>query len=629
MTVYSPILSKHFSKIGFDDKFFESYETEANDVMQNVDKMCEMLYAVCASKSKIVIYTDFDVDGIMSSVIAYAGLSELGFNVSLFKPTPTDGYGFRVKDVDNIIAEFPTVSVILTGDVGINCTDAIEHARSKNIITLVTDHHVGEVTCPADIAVNPNQIGETYSHNNICGSYVLYKIIEEYTKRYCSAATQADIYRLRVFAGIATISDVMPLIYENRQLVRDSVAIMRYFYGYELKNDSIAPPVYADNYSRAFVGLKKLLEYFHGIRKIKTASDINEQFYGFYLVPFLNSCKRMGGNMQGIYDIFFSERVSPVQGCENMSCVETGIKYAAILNERRKTVTAESMQALLAEKAAGETVNSAYMNCEVYIADIGVGICGLLANKFMNISGMPTLVLVKQEDGSFSGSGRNPGWMNFTQALVRYNVPVVCRGHKEAFGVYIPNEAALDAYVQFYNSVIIEEFKSAVAKAKTAADTHIVMTNLSGVESDFYVDTKLICEYLDEKNRFHPYGHGFPEPVFKFIADVNSLNGCMFGRDNQHYKFISSNGIEFLLFNLALEVERLKYNNREKKYAWVFTGSFKYDDYETEYDTVCFYADSIDIMELEKHEEQTENADSCILGAYSLLGVAHRNATYI
>lgn len=634
MNTYSAILAKHFEKLGFDDDYFKIYESKTEDRLQNLDSMCGFLSDIRAERQQITIYTDFDVDGIMSSVIAYAGLSELGFCVNLFKPDPSAGYGFRTNDVDAILAEFPGTNIILTGDVGIACNDTIDYAKSKGLTVLVTDHHDNEVPCSADMAINPNQIGETYSHNDICGAFVMYIILARYAELYCIPAKQVDIYRLRVFAGIATISDVMPLIYENRELVRSSVSIMRYFYGYELHGDTIAPPVYSANYSRAFVGLKKLLDYFHMLKKIKKADDIDEQFYGYYLVPFLNSCKRMHGDMHGIYDIFFSEYVVPLEGFENMACVENGLKYVESLNDMRKEITTSVFEKLLAEKEAGETDNAIYMQREVYIADVGAGICGLLATKFINMTGMPTLVVVPNADGSYSGSGRNPAWMDLSGKMAENDVQIICRGHiNSAFGVIIPDKVTLDKYALFFDTVVRKEAKQAVA-AHIIADTSIILSNMSYVEKDFNIDADLIREFLKEKESFHPYGHAFPEPVFKLIVDRNSLEGYMFGSSNQHYKFIMQNGMEIILFYQALDIEKIMYDNMDIDYAWVFEGRYKYDDYDTEYDTICFYADNAGVTQRGNDNNEGKSkvvegnssaCDNSVCGADNTFSFAHGN----
>lgn len=599
MIANNAILQKHFEKLGFDDTFFDNYENVATDEMQNIDKFCDKLYNIRENGQKIVIYTDFDVDGIMSSVIAYAGLSELGFKVDLFKPTPADGYGFRCTDVDNIRNVFPDVSVILTGDVGIACNDAIEYAKSQGLVVLVTDHHGSKCVCTADIAVNPNQFGETYSHNGICGSYVLYLILEKFAKRYCNQSKQADIYRLQMFAGIATISDVMPLVYENRQLVRNSVSLMRYFYNYELDdNGTIAPPTYSENYTQAFVGMKKLLEYFTTIRKIKKAVDIDEQFYGFYLVPFLNSCKRMNGNMCGIYDIFFSPYANAFPDFPNMSCMENGIKYVAALSDHRKELTTYYFDQLLSEKTAGETEASLYMQCGIFITDAAPGLLGLLASKFMGMTNSPTLVVNQHEDGSYSGSGRNPSWFSFTDRLLEYGLNIECNGHKDAsFGVIIPDKETLNKYVGFYNDVILPEYEALVTSGDITS-TSISISYKGCADCDFEADNILIKDFLDEMAEFHPYGKAFPAPRFDYYIklDAFTVQEKMFGSEAQHVKLITEDGMELLLFNMALDFEKIKYDNRGKDYVLVCSGTFRYDDFNnTDYDTVNFLVDDIGV----------------------------------
>lgn len=600
MPVYSKILRKHFEKLGFDmaciDNFADNFEAKASDSMQNIDALRIKLHEIYENNDRMVIYTDFDVDGIMSSVVAYAGFSELGFNVSLFKPTPAAGYGLHIQDINDIIAEYPDAKVLFTGDVGISCNDAIRYAKEKGLTVLVTDHHPSSESCVADIAVNPNQLGETFSHNGICGACVIYRVLEDYAKCYCSPSARADIYRLQVFAGIATISDVMPLLYENRELVRSSVAISRYFFGYEL-NKGCSSSFHSKPYERAFIGLKKLLEYFQNKKKIKISEDIDEQFYGFYLVPFLNSCKRMDGDMRGVYDIFFSEYIKPIPGYESMSCVETGIKYVEILNDRRKAVTEEVFAKLVAEKEAGISVNSRYMKCEVYIAEVGSGICGLLAARFMSYSGLPTLVLVKNADGSYIGSGRNPEWFDFINSLEAYDPSIVCGGHKGAFGITIPDDAALDRYVGFFNNVVIKAYDEAVASGHIVADTSVVLAYTDAVSYDFIADTADIREYLDELKYYHPFGNSFPAPTFKLVVPLDSYDETMFGSTNQHTKLVTSDGTEILLFNLAADYERMKYYNRDNDCVLVCSGTFCYDTFDNiDYDNISFFCNDIEIV---------------------------------
>lgn len=594
MVIRSDILKKHFEKLGFDEDFFNTYESSAADVMQNIDTMITALYVAYLNKDEIVIYTDFDVDGIMSSIIAYAGMSELGFNVKLAKPSPSNGYGFHISDVDNILSQYPNACIIFTGDVGIGNNEAIDYAHNKGLKVYVTDHHISDSLCNADIALNPNQFGETYSHNNICGSVVIYQLLQAYANTYCNATVCVDISRLQMFAGIATISDVMPLLYENRQIVRNSIAMMRYFYNYELTNDTLAPPVYSDNYSRAFVGMKKLLEYFTVTGKLKSSADIDVQFYGYYLVPLLNSCKRMDGDMSGIYDIFFCPIVKMLPSFTNMACVENAINYIVDLNAQRKELTAEYFSTLYELKNNPDTsFVSTCMNCEVYITTASAGLLGLLATKFINLSGLPTLVIRQNPDGTFVGSGRNPSWFSFLRTAQASVQGLIAAGHEEAFGVSFSNIDAVAAYCEFFKTVVLAEYDFALTNGFLVSDTTISISNRIGVDCDFYCDADLISAYLEEKTMFQPFGKAFPEPSFVFYIDTHNADVSMFGNLKQHVRLVTENGIEVMFFNQAIDYESFIYYNRDGDGLMACYGSFRFDTFNDEqYDTISFFVDS-------------------------------------
>lgn len=579
------LLEKHFEKCGFDSDFFTTYEDKAVDEMQNVRVLCEQLHSIRRNNRQIVIYTDFDVDGIMSSIVAYAGLSELGFDVQLFPPTPAAGYGFRTNDVDDIMNLYPEATVILTGDVGISSNEAVTYAKSKGFMVFVTDHHIGH--CDADVAVDPNQLGETYSHNNICGSYVLYEVIQTFVEMYGTDTQKEDIEKLKLFAGIATISDTMSLLYENRELVRDSIAIARQLF----IND--VPQVLTDNphslvYVRAFVGMKELLVYFQKMRKIKKAGDIDEQFYGFYLVPFLNSCKRMDGDMRKVYDIFFSVYVHPFREFPNIACVDNGIEYVQCMSDERKALTAQYFDALTREREADVTENAHYMQCGVYITDARAGLLGLLGSKFIGITGQPTLVVNANDDGSYSGSGRNPSWFDFAAELQAYGSNIVCSGHKEAFGVFIPNKDELLNYFRFFRDVFLP------AQALMLLETENISTVASvsyDVGADCVLNKALIKEFMCEKELYHPYGRAFPEPVFDFyVTDDSSVKHTVFGSDNQHIKLIMPDGLQILLFYQREIYEQFAVQT-DGDLCLVCRGTFHYDDFNrSEPDAVNFIA---------------------------------------
>lgn len=595
MLVRNPILRQYFDNKGFDDDFFKKFEQQPCDVLQNIDIMVDYLKTLHDLGCRIAIYTDVDVDGIMSSVIAHAGLSELGFNTVLIYPEVSNGYGIFKSDIDNIVNNYPDVSVILTGDVGIACSDAIKYAQSKNLRVLVTDHHPA-MGCSADIAVDPNLASDNYSQPDICGAYVIYKIIYAYCEKYCDASKLSDIYRLSMFAGVATISDAMPVLYQNRQLIRDSIAIMRYFYNYEIKDNTLAPPVYSDNYAHAFVGMKQLLKYFTAECKIKSAADIDEQFYGFYLSPFLNSCKRMNGNMHAVYDIFFSENISDVYNC-GMPCMTNAIAYLDELNTRRRERTEKLFTEIMAAKAANKHESSAelLMDCEVYVGDYDSGLCGLLATKLMAQSGLPTLVVSSQ---TLKGSGRCPDGFNLKAELEKFGSEIEIKGHEGAFGVDFKHFNEFYRYIDFFNNVIKTQLTVSLINQlgeKQVDSKNISISYSPDVASDFAADLSLIRDFLDELNDYHPFGRDFELPQFDLYIDLaRCQKELVFGKQGQHIKLVTEDGLEIMMFNQTVDFSLEKCRNADKQGVFVCVGEFKYDTFGSDdYDSISFFCNEV------------------------------------
>lgn len=564
------ILQKHFEKHKFDSDFFNTYELFTNECLKGIDFLSNYLYKIRRAGKKIVIYTDYDVDGMMSSVVAYAGLSELGFNVELFCPSPSNGYGFRPSDVDDICNLYPDVNVILTGDVGIGCNDAVTYAKSKNVEVIVTDHHLGSAPVDAVITVNPNQTGETFSHSGICGCYVLYKVLETFVLTY-EPTKLSLIQRLQLFVGVSTISDSMPLLFENRSVVRESIRLARILHD----TPTVISQANSAVYLRAFVGMKELLSHFASQCKIRKAADIDETFYGFYLVPFLNSCKRMDGDMSVAYGVFFSNCVEATPSFPNMCCVRNSILYLDALNTERKRLKKYYVSEIEKEKAEQETVEAFYMQCGVYITDAPAGLLGLLGSQFLDDTGIPTLVVNRLPDGSFSGSGRSPSWFDFTNQAFKYGLNVRCAGHEGAFGVFIPNESVLNQYVDFYNNVVVKVYND-LPKDKII-DTSIVVSCDSRYVCDFMYNDSLIRDYLNEIENFCPFGRAFPEPKFKLIIDLSNVSERLMGDKNQHVKLITSGGLNVLLFNRALEYIHLKNSGNN---ILVCSGAFKFNEFK-------------------------------------------------
>jgi single-stranded-DNA-specific exonuclease len=308
---------------GWTDEFLTALDQPDHDTLMDMDRMLLELKRIHDSQELLVVVPDFDMDGITSGVLGYAGFSELGFNVTLHIPDYNRGHDVTTADIAELHSQYPSVKAIITCDGGVNSHEGIALARSLGITTLVTDHHVElDPGSSADVTVDPSRIGETYSNPGICGAHVLYQVLTAWTKQYLPRKLDS-IRMLKLFAGIGTVSDVMPLLFENRQLVRDALSLSRLLY--------VAPPEDKDEeididsttlmqllrsgghhpvFVAAFEGFAIALKEFTKIGKLRSLADVNEGFFAFYLAPAFTAARRINGSMWDCFGVFGSSRAT-------------------------------------------------------------------------------------------------------------------------------------------------------------------------------------------------------------------------------------------------------------------------------------------------------------------------------
>ena len=481
------LLALMFEKRGYSSDYYESICQCTHPEPAHIDEMCALLKKYHDEDTQIALLTDFDMDGLMSGVVGYAGMKELGFNVVLAYPDVTTGYGIDAVEIDRIKAQYPKASVLVTGDVGITAYDGVARARELGMDVLVTDHHIPKgKNVDANVIVDP-QLADDPAFNGICGAHVLYLVLRHYALRYTD---NPDFYcdqidRLRVFAGFGTISDSMPMLYENRQLVKDALHTCRTIY-----NDGSMGVVDTipgcEAYRRAFAGLHTLLSTFvrHKGFDINT---IQEDFIGFYAAPTFNSIKRLSGTVETAYKVFFGSRD------EANTCMEALMD----MNEERK----ERVESTYAEMCRRPSKYAPFL----HIVETTPGLCGLLAQKVRDRSGYPSVVVVKTDKG-YRGSGRSPEWYPFL-TNANGHPGWEAAGHEGAFGISFDNESALEAFVAFIKADV-EKKKPAPEMLEKQPD--FVISTLGDGDTD--ININLFKEFLDELSPFHPFGPGFEAP---------------------------------------------------------------------------------------------------------------------
>ena len=527
------------NKRDYTNQFLDEIEQVTTDSLMDIDLLADLLQVIYLAKRKITILPDFDMDGIMSAVVGYAGMSDLGFEVSLYEPDPGKGYGVDASTIDDLLRKHPGTEAIITCDTGITCYEGVAYAKSLGLTVLVTDHHLQKSRdkLQADVIVDAKRIDDMYETSDICGAYTLWKCLHHYATKYRDGERIDNIEKLRVFASIGTVSDVMPVLYENRKLLKDGITWCNALFEPET---SIAELFATDNYAllktihghetfvSAFYGLYNLLQVLYETGKFKV--QVTEELFGFYVAPMFNSLKRLEKPVRIAYDVFF-----------NVSRSLESIDKLIELNERRKQLVDRYFAELKEQLQPYEPY--------IYISQAPAGILGLLATKVMEETGLPTMV-VRQDKRSFHGSGRSPEWYpcNSRMTIAGFHLA----GHEGAFGVGFTDKMEVKSAVAFLEKDVIEVYNT----LEVVEDVEPELVFGKG-------DIELSLDMMKRASRviesFRPFGRGFTMFSQRCVIPMDQVASMEFiGKDQETTKLILWDGSCILMWRSGSKLREIE-----------------------------------------------------------------------
>lgn len=538
---------------GWTPEFLARINDPSHAELRDLDVMVEHLKRIHDSQELIVVLPDFDMDGITSGTLGFAGLCELGFNTALYRPDAQRGHGFSPWDVEQICDAFPDVKAIITCDTGIDSYAGVDAGVRKGITMLVTDHHKeiprGGTSSylPAHAVVDPSRIDDPYALKGICGAHVLYQVLAAYTRAHAPHQLE-DVSLLRLFAGIGTVSDVMPVLFENRRMVTDSVAIAKLLHVQpEVSPDGerLMPDVNESTlmsllrarphhpvFLAAFDGMARVIAHFAVIGKLRSVDDLDEGFYGWYLAPAFNAIRRMQGSMDDAFGAFFAQDK------------DDRIELVIEMNEQRKALVESYMQ----QVDLDDQPWAPYL----YTTKAPGGMLGLMANKLMQRSGVPTLVVHDHEvDGKeVSGSGRAPTWYDFNSALNANGFWAA--GHEQAFGVRLRDRSAFDEVYAFLDQAVPQAVQLLKADGTdvTARPVELRLGTTPDCDAG-YDDVDELLELARRIELMKPFGHQFPAPEIELVADLAECTIELIGSEQQHLRISLPSGVRCLHWNAA------------------------------------------------------------------------------
>ena len=543
-------------RMGWTDQYLKSINSPEHPLLKDIDQMSMALEILRTSDKEITIVPDFDTDGICAGMILYAGLNEIGLTTNLHIPDYHLGHEIQPTVIDAVRQQFPNTSAIITCDAGTNSTAALNHANDIGLITLVTDHHVEEAKSLAHILVNPNRLDETYPNREICGAHVAYQVVERYASLYRPGALSAITW-LKTFAGIGTVADVMGLVYENRDLVREALMFTRLLTTtpepaptYKKVKSKYEEPDEFDDiditidktptllsmlrsqnhhpvYMRAFEGLAMLLE------ELGTTHErVDEQLYGFSVAPAFNATRRVDGDYRTGFAVFTADTPD-----EQRAAAQRLVEY----NVQRKT----QVRMILSEILESDQPWAPY----VFPTDALPGMLGLIAQNLMLMHGHPVAVVRIHADKSCSGSMRSPTWFPVIEQLSSLGDPNIgAQGHEFACGVHAPSPQALHDAL----ATLVPKRRDEVI-AETGILVHsdpaaLVLGTSPDADAPLH-EIKAITQYMSAVKELAPFGHGFPAPPVDMVINLVTCSIHTMGDQKQHLKIITPEGVALLWWN--------------------------------------------------------------------------------
>lgn len=389
------------------DDYSLIYRTEG---LPDLELARKIIKDAIENHKKIRIIGDYDSDGIMSTTLLLRSLKTFGADTSFEVPDrKQDGYGINKRIVDGCIKD--DVSVIITCDNGVSAFEAVKYAKDNGIKVIVTDHHLPkiedgkEISVEADAIIDPKVEKSSYPFKDICGAFVAFKLITYISKDYEFNADLID--EITQYAAFASVTDIMPLLDENRDLIKR---------GLELINSRPA---------KAFYHLKN---------ELKVDKEINVFHIGFILGPSVNAIGRLSNANHAIaaFESYDDDKIIAI--CKEL--------YA--LNQERKDLTELGYEVAIKEIEADEN----FLDKDVIIVkskDIERSVAGIVAGRLKERYYRPAIALY-EEDGVLYGSARSIEEYNLFDELNKAkDLLSGFGGHKLAAGL----ELKLDNYDKF------------------------------------------------------------------------------------------------------------------------------------------------------------------------------------
>ncbi|MCK8059053.1 MULTISPECIES: single-stranded-DNA-specific exonuclease RecJ [unclassified Fusibacter] len=469
-------------------------------LLPDMRKIVERVKEAVSSGERIVIYGDYDVDGITSTSILMRALTVLNANVGYYIPKRlSEGYGLNSDAILELARQ--NTNVIITVDCGITSVEQAALAKENHVDLIITDHHECQETLPDAFALcNPKLPTSEYPFDMLAGAGIALKLAQAILgERFIEV--ENELFSL---SAIGTIADLAPLNGENRIIAKFGLQAIR---------------------QANLEGVHALIEVSGIKNKPVTAGHV-----GFMIGPRINAVGRLEDAAEGV-DLLLTEDAARAR--------VTAKRLDELNQERQETERKIVKEAL--DKIASESIHSSSGIIVVWGKGWHEGVVGIVASRLTEKFYRPSIVLVEKEDG-YKGSARSiEGYSIFDALLSQKQWLSKFGGHEQAAGL----------------SLMRENLPALLEGLKTFNQKHLTADLLvQKLKLDKRLHSREINhDLLSDLDLLEPYGLGNPRPVFRY-DHLKVENAKMIGKDASHLKLAINENYRLL------EALQFKYGDR-------------------------------------------------------------------
>jgi len=454
----------------------------------DMDKAVKRILQAIENKEKMVVYGDYDADGVTSAVVLMETFKNLGADAEVYIPyRETEGYGLNKAAARELVKK--RVKLVVTCDCGISNAEEVDILNQGGVDVIVTDHHHEPLKLPQAFAlINPHLSREKYPFKFLAGCGVAYKLVQAVLRKHeayqVNQLTEGWEKWLLDLVAIGTIADLQEIMGENRVLVKYGLIVLQ---------------------KTRRLGLRELCKAMGG-----EPNALDERSVGWQIAPRLNAAGRMN-HASTAYELLITADQAEAE------------KLAAELNQTNRD--RQQMTDKIATEAANILGAVKDQKLLIVVGDGWMtGVVGLVSGRLTDQYHRPSLV-ISRYNGEIIGSGRSIPEFNIIEAVEK-GAEFLTRfgGHGQACGFTIKNEAALQGFIKKMTELAEAELNDKALAPILDIDAAATLEEITWL-------------FFEELEKFIPFGEGNPKPIF-LARDLTVTDFQSVGNDGKHLRLM-------------------------------------------------------------------------------------------